>query len=94
MCTSTRFLTVIVIIGLLCGCATSQDHSCPPVSRLKRASAVSDQDHRRIHALERQVQERDKQIIELRAQLESIRLIDSDASANRKRKLSSLDSLR
>lgn len=87
------FLTGLVTVGLLCGCATSQDISCPVVNPV-RGSAVSDHDKRKVQALERRVKEQDREITALRIPLETIKQIDMDMSANNTRELTAQDPLR
>ena len=80
----------LLLLGLMSGCATAQDPTCQvvipekPKVLVKAPGPNSD-----MQALQRRLYERDKQIAELRNQLETLKHIDMDMRTNKKAHLSS-----
>jgi len=82
----------LLLVGLISGCATAQDPTCqvgiPDKTKTLVKAPAPDSG---MQVLQRRLYERDKQIAELRNQLETLKHIDMDVRINKKAHLSSKD---
>src|SRR4051812_45707139 len=84
---------LIIAIGLTSGCASAPAPSCVATAAEKPKTLMRGPDPG-MQALQRRLYERDKQIAELKTQLETLKHIDMDVRINKKANLSSQDPLR
>jgi hypothetical protein len=85
-----RFLAGLLLIALWSGCASAPDPTCVAVAPDKTKTLVKGTDPG-VQVLQRRLYERDKQIADLKTQLETLKHIDMDVRINKKANLSSQD---
>ena len=78
----------LILAALWTGCASAPDPSCVAVAPEKPKTLVKGPDPG-MQTLQRRLYERDKQIAELKTQLETLKHIDMDVRINKKANLSS-----
>ena len=82
----------LLLLGVMSGCTTAPDPTCQVVIPEKSKILVkAPGPNPEMLALQRRLYERDKQIAELRNQLETLKHIDMDMRTNKKAHLSSKD---
>lgn len=90
--TLSTLLIVVLMAGWLAGCATDVTRACsdPRPVNLSSEASKSDTYPSKIKILERRINDRDREISNLRLQLDSIRQIDMDTSIYKRHKMSSI----